>query len=86
MTDIGPYAVDGAVVSEISKGLMVLVGIGTGRRPALLIIALGGQQPLTLVDSADDTIADIGILANKMYADSSPLNASRVMLTFFIAV
>lgn len=36
-TDVLP-PVDGAVVSEISKGLMVLVGIGTGQHSYPLIL------------------------------------------------
>ena len=36
-TDVLP-PVDGAVVSEISKGLMVLVGIGTGQHLYPLIL------------------------------------------------
>ena len=59
---------DGAVVSEISKGLMVLVGIGTGQHPRTLKNPKM-TAPLTRFDSADDTVTDIEVLTKKMYAN-----------------
>lgn len=73
-------AVDGAIVSEISKGLMVLVGIGTGQH---IVFSPDDVYSLTRVDSADDTMTDIEVLTNKMYTvtNTSPNINPPALLT-----
>lgn len=73
-----PRSVDGTIISEISKGLMVLVGIGTGQRPTCFSV-FGQQHFLTRVDSVDDTPSDIEVLTNKMYINT-PFDAISTSL------
>lgn len=52
--------VDGKVISSISNGLMVLVGIGTG------VFFHRSTKLLVTLCKIDDTLADVDTLSNKM--------------------
>lgn len=59
---------------------MVLVGIGTGQH-LISPLNLSQRHSLTHADSADDTVADIEFLTNKMYTDTSSSNTNPALLT-----
>ena len=64
------FQVDSEIVSEISRGLMVLVGIGVGKSHSTIYIYRAISSDKNLWPHTDDNASDIENLSKKMSVSS----------------